>query len=83
MSWAKEAAATIAPKSFGWYPKVDLNWGCFLVISLPANLPILLPTTETSRLWVNLVWTKSVFEKGITWVLSWRLLKEEEKTILS
>ena len=52
-------------------------------INFPTTLPKLLPTTDTSKLCVNRVWTKLVFEKGTTWVLSCSDLKNEEKTILS
>ena len=52
-------------------------------MNFPTTLPKLLPTTDTSKLCVNRVWTKLVFEKGTTWVLSCSDLKNEEKTILS
>ena len=34
----------------------------------PTVRPKLLPTTDTSKLCVNLVWTKLVFENGTTCV---------------
>ena len=53
------------------------------MMASPASLPKLRATTETSKLWVSRVWTKSVLEKGMTCVLSCKLRKAEENTIRS
>ena len=72
ISWAKAAAATIAPKSLGLITvNLLVNGGVGASeTSFPAKRPKLLATTDTSKLWVSRVWTKSVLEKGMTWVLS-------------
>src|SRR5690606_24411919 len=49
ISWANDAAATIAPKSLISYPK-SFRYGYFSRINLPTLLPNERPTTETSRL---------------------------------
>ena len=58
----------MAPKSLLLYPSISFKFGFLFNNSSPASLPSVLATTETSKLWVNLVWTKSVLEKGITWL---------------
>ncbi len=83
MSCARAAAATIAPKSLAWYPWMVCRCGYFSISFAPTFLPSVLPTTLTSKLWVSLVCTKSVWDKGMTWVLSCKLLNSEEKIILS
>ena len=82
MSCDNAAAATMAPKSFERYP-FSFNSGYFSRTYLPTMRPKDLATTETSRLCVSLVCTKSVLESGTTCVLSCKLLKESEKIILS
>jgi len=81
ISWARQAAATTSPK---WnFVKSFFNFGFRPSIRSPTKLPSDLPTTETSKLWVNLVWTKSLSGRGNTCVLSCNLLKAGENTIRS
>ena len=82
MSCITEAAATIAPKSLKVYPK-SAKFGWRSNKTFPTFLPRVRPTTETSKLCVKRVCTKSVSESGITWVLSCRLLKADENIIRS
>ena len=50
ISCANEAEATIAPKSFDWYPNLFFKCGYFFKISTPTFLPSDLPTTLVSKL---------------------------------
>jgi hypothetical protein len=78
ISCANEAAATIA-KIIHMKPCTSFKYGYFSIIFFPTKRPKERPTTETSKLCVKRVCTKSILESGITCVLSWRLLKPPKK----
>jgi hypothetical protein len=76
ISCANEAAATIA-KIIHMKAMHFLQIRIFLNYFLSTKRPKERPTTETSKLCVKRVCTKSILESGS--VLSWRLLKAAEK----
>ena len=80
MSCAKQAVDTMVPISS---KRVEANSGCFFFNSRATSLPNDMPTHDTSRLWVSLLWTKTEPGRGNTCVLFCILRKGAEKMILS
>ena len=66
ISWARHAVATICPISSN---RVPCSSGCFRVMARATSHPNDIPTLATSKLCVNLLWTKMLPGRGNTWVL--------------